>query len=294
MCALEVFPAAQGETASKTDAEPVPDASVECIVGSLSWGDRLLDRSFPRPRCGELTLFLQSGRELEPLLLRVAAAELAADRPLHWIDGGGRIDPGRLTPLLHWRGADVRAALARMQVCRGFTAHQLQAQVARLAAVGEGTPEELRLVIVDRLAAMFADPQVAGGEGRALLRSSLEALTTLARERSMCVLVSVATRASPPLPREHEQMLLRHADATLRSRPVHGRTASGVRLLHQPSAETLRWRPLPWNQASLLDFTSKAEKAVSVNGERDARSIPDSSQPNGESTAQMERTASGS
>ena len=265
----------------------------------LSWGDDRLDQILPPLRVGVVHLLLQERRESRLLLPRVAASELAKGRVIHWVDGAGRIDPGHLVPLLHWRGCDVKEGLSRLRISRGHTAHQLAAQIERLAAVGEASPVGVRIVIVDQLATMFSDPQFSKAEGRAMLRRSLGHLTTLAEQRGVCVLLSASRLGNPPLPTDHEGMLKRNSGEVYRIRSLElnnrrsrlpGGETSGLSLIREGDGVRHIWQPLPWNQASLLDFTANDSRE---SGRLLPRLIPSSSQPKGESIAQTARSAKG-
>lgn len=218
---------------------------------SIGWGHPLLDARLPALRAGEVMLVSQTVRECGGILLRIAAAELCEGGVVHWVDGGSRFDPSRLSPHVAWRRGSIREALPRLQVCRGFTAHQVAAQVGRMAdGVTAG-----RLVIVSDLSRMFADPQVGRAEGRSMMRRAMEALRRLAAT-GVAVVVSDSRRASPGTRPDQRLEQEARADRLLRSRPlrVGRRMAPVVALrLEDPRIDVL-WRALPWNQSCLLDF----------------------------------------
>nr|AIF05994.1 hypothetical protein [uncultured marine group II/III euryarchaeote KM3_18_D06] len=255
----------------------------------------------PPLRTGVIHLLLQGRHESRLILPRVAACELAQGRVVHWVDGAGRIDPGHLVPLLHWHGCDVKASLSRLRISRGHTAHQLAAQIERLTAAGEVSIGAVRIVIVDQLATMFSDPQFSKAEGRAMLRRSLENLATLAEQRGVCVLVTASRFGNPSLSRDHEAVLQQKSGEVYRLRSLDGNNrrrsrlpggdTSGLSLTNVGAGSSHIWRPLPWNQASLLDFPTKESR---VSGASDPLVIPSSSQPKGERIAQTARSANGS
>jgi hypothetical protein len=271
------------------------------MVG-IVWGDAQLDSSLPPPETGNLLLLDQSSREMYPALLRMTASELASGHPVHWLDGACRFDPIPLMPLLHWRGVRPHVALADLHVCRGFTAHQLSAQVDRLAteASSANVPDRLangRLVVVSNLPRMFVDPQVRRSEGGAMLRRALLRLRSIAKSTDSVVVASSSRDVMPPLPRSMRQEARTIADDVIRSEPLRTkvrkrRGEQPMRLSHESSNIGFDWIPLPWQQSSLHDF-DRGHQASRLDCLRAPSPIRSSDQPNGERIAETARTANG-
>jgi len=271
------------------------------MVGVV-WGDAQLDSSLPPPETGHLLLLDQSSREMYPALLRMAASELASGHPVHWLDGACRFDPIPLMPLLHWRGARPHVALADLHVCRGFTAHQLSAQVDRLAAEASSdtVPDRLangRLVVVSNLPRMFVDPQVRRSEGGAMLRRALLRLRRIAKSTDSVVVASSSRDVMPPLPRSMRQEARTISDDVIRSEPLRTKVRKRrgelpMRLSHESSNIRFDWIPLPWQQSSLRDF-ERGHQASRLDCLRAPSPIRSSDQPNGERIAETARTANG-
>jgi len=272
------------------------------VVG-VAWSDAQLARSLPQPECGRLMLFDQAAREMHPTLLRMVAGELATGRPVHWIDGSCRFEPTPLMPLLHWRGVRPREALADLHVCRGFTAHQLAAQIIRLAdeAARSSPPERMvagRLVVVSDLPRMFVDPQVHRSEGRAMLRQAMLGLRLVACRGRLLVIATCSRDLQPALPDSMHREARALADEIIRSTPgpvSRRRHPAGValRLHHDRLHLTVDWVPLPWQQSSLLDFERGHVHMSMLTCRDEPASIRASDHPNGDNTADTARTASG-
>ncbi|HHZ74932.1 MAG TPA: hypothetical protein EYN58_07155 [Candidatus Poseidoniales archaeon] len=228
----------------------------------VEWGDVRLQRMLPPLTMGAIHLLLQDRRESKHILPRIAAAELASGLNVHWVDGAGRIDPGNLVPLLHWRGCRPKDGLRRLQISRAHTAHQLEAQIERLVAEGEGLSNLSRLFIIDDLAAMFNDPQVGRSQGRAMLNRALLNLRKLA-SRGACVVISSGRAGHAPLPKEHHIQLRNNCDVMVHLQSLQGRRSSGLSLTCVGQKVRHIWQPLPRNQASLSDFW---QNDSSVNG----------------------------
>ena len=224
----------------------------------------MLDARLPKIETGKVLLLAQMRREAEALPLRMAAAELAEGRPVHWVDGGSRFDPSHVANHVRWQGGDARAGLDLLQVCRGFTAHQVVAQVLRMA----NDPRALassRLLIVSDLARMLADPQVGAGEGRSMMRRTMERLRQIAQAADVLVLVTDRTHAHPQSRADQMRELRMRIDVTLSTRPLHlhGRRRGirgprPLRLALDEPCISVDWHALPRQQASLLDFRRRA------------------------------------
>ncbi len=228
----------------------------------VNWGDVRLQRMLPPLTLGAIHLLLEDRRQSKHILPRIAATELSSGLNVHWVDGAGRIDPGNLVPLLHWRGCKPQDALKRLQISRAHTAHQLKAQIERLVAEGEGMSDLSRLFIIDDLAAMFNDPQVGRSQGRAMLARTLDNLRELA-SRGACVVISAGCAGRAPLPKEHIIQLRNNCDVMVHLESLQGRKRSGLSLTCVGQKIRHIWHPLPRNQASLSDFW---QNDSSVNG----------------------------
>jgi hypothetical protein len=228
----------------------------------VEWGDVRLQRMLPPLTIGAIHLLLQDRRESMYILPRIAAAELASGLNVHWVDGAGCIDPGNLVPLLHWRGCRPKDGLRRLQISRAHTAHQLEAQIERLVAEGEGLSDLSRLFIIDDLAEMFNDSQVGRSQGRAMLNRALLNLRKLA-SRGACVVISAGRAGHAPLPKEYHTQLRNNCDVMVYLQSLQGRRSSGLSLTCVGQKVRHIWQPLPGNQASLSDFW---QNDSSVNG----------------------------
>ena len=134
---------------------------------------------------------------------------LADGQPVHWIDGACRIDPSRFLAALHRRGVDAEACLARLYLSRGFTLHQLDTQIARIA--NEITITRSPLVVVDGLLAMHQDDAIKPFESRILLRRHMAFLRQIAAQHHASVLVITADQGSNVLEQERIAHVARHA-----------------------------------------------------------------------------------
>ncbi len=267
-------------------------------IAPISWGDPAIDLVLPRPATPSMLLIEQERKEFRGVLLRMVADELAAGRPVHWIDGGMGFDPSPLLPLLRMRGCHDRSALRRFHICRGFTAHQTASIVERLAreASSDNAPKRIaagRLIIASDLPRMFMDAQLKAAEARSLLRATIEQCRRLSRSSSSLLLITSRRYSSPPLSRDMRLMLSQEVDDVLRLSGIgRGRRGYNSMRLHLASLDRgMVWARLPLGQTSLLEFRQTHASSVVCNFEPPA--TLSSLQPNGESRAVAARTASG-
>lgn len=157
--------------------------------------------------CGKRALVADGGNTLDVYRLATAARRRAAAR---WPDAPRRD-----------LAAFEEAALERVHVARGFTAHQLQ------SIVEEGLPktaedgETIGLVAAPGLMDMYLDEDVAREEARVLAGRALGALKTLARRsRAPCFIVNSVLPVGRPHPLRRlldeaadEQLLVARAPA---------------------------------------------------------------------------------
>lgn len=268
------------------------------VTEPISWGDPAIDLVLPRPSLPTMLLVEQERKEFHGVLLRMVADELAAGRPVHWIDGGMGFDPSPLLPLLKMRGCHDRSALRRFHICRGFTAHQTASIVERLAreAGSQNAPERIaagRLIIASDLPRMFMDTQLKAAEGRSLLRATIAQCKDLSRASQSLLLITSRRHSSPPLSRDMRLMLSGEADDVLRlSGSGRGRRGFTSMRLHLESlGRGMVWSLLPLGQTSLLEF--RQTHAASVVCCSEPLTTSSSLQPNGERRAVAARTASG-
>ncbi len=267
---------------------------------SLSWGDGIIDLALPRPNLGSLLLVEQDKQEFRGVLLRMVADELVAGRPVHWIDGGMGFDPSPLLPLLRIRGCFDKTALRRFHICRGFTAHQTAAIIARLAdeASASEPPNRLsagRLIITSNLARMFMDTQLKRAEGRSLLRGALTDLRRLCSASESLLIITSRRHSSPPMSKDLRALMISQVDDRLSVIPAgrgsHRRGISSMRLHLASVDRSITWARLPQGQTSLLDFRHiHASRHVCID---EPPLIISSFQPKGESRALAARMASG-
>lgn len=260
------------------------------LLEQIHWGDIRLQHILPPLQKGTMTLLLQQTREAASLLPRIAVSELAKGYHVHWVDGAGRVDPSRLIPHLKWQGCSPQEGLSRFLVSRAHTAHQLSAQIERLVTQGEARLVSCRVVIVDDLTAMFNDPQFSKSEGRQMLARALQNLQKLARG-GVCVIISAGKAGREQIPNEQRIILKREGDLVINLQSWHGRNEKGLLVWCNQQQVRHLWRPLPQGQASLSDFK---QNESNVNGSKQLLEIADSSQPKGESIAQIARKANGS
>lgn len=268
------------------------------VTEAISWGDPAIDLVLPHPNLPSMLLVEQERKEFRGVLLRMVADELAAGRPVHWIDGGMGFDPSPLLPLLRMRGCHDRSALRRFHICRGFTAHQTASIIERLAreACSENAPERIaagRLFIASDLPRMFMDTQLKAAEGRSLLRATLKQCRLLSRNSQALLLITSRRYSSPPLSRDMRLMLSQEVDDVLRLTGT-GRARRGFNSmrLHLDSLDRgMVWARLPLGQTSLLEFRQTHASRVDCCFEPPATCS--SLQPKGESRAVAARTASG-
>lgn len=266
-------------------------ASIGPFDEQIAWADTRLQAGLPPLRLGQLHLLLNQTRRTRHLLLRITAQELASGFEVHWVDGAGRIDPGRLMPHLSRVGADSQQSLALLRVSRAHTAYQLAAQIERLVWRGEGLSHTNRLFVIDDLAAMFSDPQLRANESTSLLRRAMENLRILAG-RGVCVLLTSAPRRGSPIYASLELSMVRLSDVVVHARMGRSRSGDVLQLMNRGEGEIVTWLPIPASQALLTDFEQNQSSVRILSTPR--REIPSSSQPNGERIAQIARRASGS
>jgi hypothetical protein len=139
---------------------------------------------------------MRSSPPLDPGLTRLRADDAPAalyrlvvdalarrDGTALWVDARNRAD----SYALYEAAEDRPTVLDDLRIARAFTAYQHHTLVRN--AVAEVTPET-DLLVVPRLAALYRDDDVPGGEARALLRSTLATLTELADSADVAVLVT--------------------------------------------------------------------------------------------------------
>ena len=264
----------------------------------VSWGDRSIDLSFPKPRLSSVLLIDQNTQDFQSVLLRMVANELESSRPVHWIDGGVSLDPSRLLPLLRMRNCDTLTPLRNFHISRGFTAYQTVSIVKKLANEAKliPPPDRIingRLIIISEVSRMFMDSQLKKPEGRSLLTETLERCRTLSKDSESLVIITSSRNSSPPLSKDMRHILSRYSDDTLRIKSLFSKNRDrsfARKKLHLLSIDKeLIWANLPVGQTSLLEFRHNQESRLDCLIEPLARSS--SLQPNGERIAVAARTA---
>lgn len=151
---------------------------------------------------GKVLLLDLGAPQAHGLALDALAGALATGRQAVVVDGANWLDVYRLGEAAQRQGLSRAAALERVRVARGFTAHQLQSLVEDalprlLAEEGAG------LVLAPGLPDLYQDEDLAVSEARVLLARALATLRAQAERRDLPVLVTNAT-LSP-----HRRTLLR-------------------------------------------------------------------------------------
>lgn len=141
---------------------------------------------------GEVTPALEPGvtrltvpDEHPAALHRLVVDELGRRRaPALWLDSRNRAS----TYALYEVAGEQDRLLEHLQIARAFTAYQHHELVRR--AVRRAAPET-GLVVAPRVAALYRDDDVPGGDARAMLRSTMATLGELAGACDLSVLVTV-------------------------------------------------------------------------------------------------------
>jgi len=133
------------------------------------------------------------GEHLRPLAAAAAAWGAARSTPVLVMDAANRFDPYGLTREARRRGLSQQEALARVQVARAFTCHQL------VRLVEEILPEALApgcLVIVLGPVSLFYDEQVPWAERRRLFKELTTLLGQIKSQAALLLLQPVLAKAA--------------------------------------------------------------------------------------------------
>lgn len=132
-----------------------------------------------------VTLLTTDGRSTGALQSLVLDRVLLEDGTALWVDADGHASTASLATV-----APSRRTLDRIRVARAFTAFQhyslLESLETALAAVGDAG----ELVVAPSVERFYADDDLRGGEGEAMLTRGLESLSALAADHDVPVLVS--------------------------------------------------------------------------------------------------------
>jgi hypothetical protein len=125
-------------------------------------------------------------------LRRLVVDELRRrDGPAYWVDTGAQASTYALYDL-----APSERALSSLRVARAFTAYQHRELVDRVARRADPATS---LVVVSDATRLYADPDVPGGDGAAMLEAALARLADVATAHDAAVLLGVAPDADERL-----------------------------------------------------------------------------------------------
>lgn len=196
-----------------------------------------------------------AGRSMRPIAEYWVAQTLATGRVVHWVDGACRVDPSRVIPLLRALQVDVANCLSRLYLSRGFTLHQLDRQLERLAQEVHITRSPL--LIVDGLLAMHEDDAIKRRESRALFRRHVKWLRTLAEQQQIAVVAITERHATTTHQQRLVQSLHRQSQQHLIGHWQGSRRRRQLVLNHPRSGLQGRWQDTIDNQQSRLRFTQQ-------------------------------------
>lgn len=139
-----------------------------------------------------VTLLTTDGRSTGALQSLVLDRVLLEDGTALWVDADGHASTTSLATI-----APSRRTLDRIRVARAFTAFQhyslLEALEDELAAVGDAA----ELVVAPSIEWFYANDDLRGGEGAAMLTRGLESLSALAADHDVPVLLSRSDAGGP-------------------------------------------------------------------------------------------------
>ena len=125
------------------------------------------------------------GEHVRSLAAAAAAWGVAKEARVQVVDAANRFDPYRLVREGKRYGLSPRHTLARVQVARAFTSHQL---VRLLKEVLPSPLEPGSLVLLLGPVSLFYDEQVPLAERRRLFRELVHRLTTIKRQAALLLL----------------------------------------------------------------------------------------------------------
>lgn len=126
------------------------------------------------------------GRPTGPLGSLVLDHLLLNDGPVYWVDAAGHARSDALARL-----APSERLLERVQVARGFTAHQHAALVERVADLVDG---ETALLVLPAVDAMYRGDDLQGATADAMLRTTTDRVAALRREHDVPVVATCRRR----------------------------------------------------------------------------------------------------
>jgi hypothetical protein len=133
------------------------------------------------------------GEHLRPLAAAAAAWGVARGAPVLVVDAANRFDPYQLVREAANRRLSPREALARVQVARAFTSHQL---VRLLAETFPASLEPGSLVLLLGPVSLFYDEQVPLSERRRLFRDLVHHLRRIKTQAALLLLQPRLPRAA--------------------------------------------------------------------------------------------------
>jgi hypothetical protein len=139
---------------------------------------------------GEATIWTGPTLAVEPVLELLYAGSARARGRISLLEGANRFHPYRIGELGRAFGVDAAETLRRIRLARAFTAYQMVALV-------DGWAREVRryaptLLVGHDLPALFADAEIPDEERTALLGHVARALSALAREVRLPLLLTLS------------------------------------------------------------------------------------------------------
>lgn len=150
-------------------------------MDAIQTGD---EPAFPTLEPG-VTLLTTDGRSTGALQSLVLDRVLLEDGAALWVDADGHASTASLATV-----APSRRTLDRIRVARAFTAFQHYSLLESLEAALAGLGDAGELVVAPSVEWFYANDDLRGGEGEAMLTRGLELLSELAAAHDAPVLVS--------------------------------------------------------------------------------------------------------
>ena len=211
---------------------------------SLTQRSQGIDPMHVQPQPGQLYHLSgpgRAGKSMRCVAEHWVSHALAGGELVHWVDGACRIDPARFIPVLEALGTNVESCLARLYLSRGFTLHQLDRQLERLA--DEIAITRSSMVVVDGVLAMHGDDAISSLESRLLLRRHIGFLRQLAHRWNVAVVVITGTARSPHTDPRCFAYIQRHAQNHLEGAWRGQRRNKRLHLHHRRSGLHGQWLP---------------------------------------------------
>ena len=161
----------------------------------LSWGIEFLDTKYPKIETGETILIRGEISSNDLLIKYMICEELSKQMPVYWIDGGMRLDPSLIIPILLRKNGKI-TNLDYLHASRGFTVHQMLEIIKRLAKEEENRMKlhSGKLIVISDLVNMFMDEQVSSSEGKSILKKSLSYIKEIATKYNSAVILTIGSK----------------------------------------------------------------------------------------------------